>query len=286
CRTRRFRKDTFVVVSQEGEYKQVGSSCLKDFLGHPDPHVLARYMEHLRAFFEACEGEWSEPGSSPYAYWSLREYLRYVLAVIRQHGWRSNKRARAMGVFSTADQAVGLFTSKDQEAKARALAVLRPEDEKLIERALEWVRSIDPEDEYQHNLQVACSSETMDPAHAGLVASLLVAYRPELARREGGRHVGEVGKKVELEVTVMQVLTIEGRYGVSHLHVFEDREGNELVWFASSTVLEPGAIYRLTGTVKRHETYKGRPRTVLTRCKAEIIGVLDKQGNERVLATA
>ena len=39
-----------------------------------------------------------------------------------------------------------------------------------------------------------------------------------------------------------------------------------MAWFASSEALEEGRRYRLRGTVKRHEEYRGKPRTVLTRC--------------------
>jgi hypothetical protein len=32
CQTKRFRKDTFVLMHESGEYKQVGRQCIKDFL--------------------------------------------------------------------------------------------------------------------------------------------------------------------------------------------------------------------------------------------------------------
>ena len=56
CRLDRDRRDTYLVVNQAGEWRQVGSSCLVDFFGHEDPHQLAAYAEMLAAALSLCEG--------------------------------------------------------------------------------------------------------------------------------------------------------------------------------------------------------------------------------------
>ena len=35
----RNRRETFIVVHENGDQKMVGSDCIKDFLGHVDPHT-------------------------------------------------------------------------------------------------------------------------------------------------------------------------------------------------------------------------------------------------------
>jgi superfamily I DNA/RNA helicase len=47
------RKSTFIVCHENGDVKQVGSTCLKDFLGHPNPEAYARYAEGLCDLEEA-----------------------------------------------------------------------------------------------------------------------------------------------------------------------------------------------------------------------------------------
>lgn len=47
CNSKRNRKNTFIIQHEDGLIMQVGSSCIKEFLGHADPESLARYVELL-----------------------------------------------------------------------------------------------------------------------------------------------------------------------------------------------------------------------------------------------
>lgn len=117
-------------------------------------------------------------------------------------------------------------------------------------------------------------------------------------------HVGEVGKKIQTEVIYKKSITVYNRfcspynYSDSYLHIFEDAEGNELVWKTTSALSiqvpytgKPGhhnfedrkgnpidyapisveSKLSLSGTVKAHKQYKETDQTVLTRCKFSII---------------
>ncbi len=35
------RRDTYIVKNDKGEIRQIGSNCLSDFLGHPNPTRIA-----------------------------------------------------------------------------------------------------------------------------------------------------------------------------------------------------------------------------------------------------
>lgn len=269
CGLIRQRKDTYVVRNEQGEYRQVGSSCLRDFLGGDDPHQVAKWLQELHGFFAECES-WGEPGEANW--WSIREYLGLVLAVIRQEGWISKARAEETGRTSTAEEAANLYwNTMRRYEKERALESLSDKDWELIDRALAWVRELTPATDYQHNLKVACAEDVMNPRNAGLVASLLVAYEPDLSgRKKGpGRVVGQIGERIEVTVRVVRKLYLDGDWGGTTMHVFEDEEGNELVWYASTADLDEGEWYRIRGTVKRYAEYRGRVRTVLTRCTGE-----------------
>ena len=60
CRTARNRKQTFVVRYEDGTFKTVGRQCLKDFLGHTDPHKLAAWAEMLCELGSLCGASESE----------------------------------------------------------------------------------------------------------------------------------------------------------------------------------------------------------------------------------
>ena len=81
-------------------------------------------------------------------------------------------------------------------------------------------------------------------------------------------HVGVIGEKLSLNLTVIRNIPVENGYGISNMHIFEDPETkNVFVWSTSTKSLEIGSYFNITGTVKGHKVYKNIKQTVLTRCK-------------------
>ena len=85
-------------------------------------------------------------------------------------------------------------------------------------------------------------------------------------------HWGTVGKRAEVEVTVKKVITIDGDYGTSFLCIMESAEGHALKTFSTGAFVtdairaeETGETLRVKATVKKHDTYQGKPQTVVTR---------------------
>lgn len=79
--------------------------------------------------------------------------------------------------------------------------------------------------------------------------------------------IGNIGERLNgLELKVVFIKQFESEWGTTSLHKFVDGEGNSFSWFSSSKTLEHGQTYRLNGTVKKHEEYKDRKTTMLTRC--------------------
>lgn len=80
-------------------------------------------------------------------------------------------------------------------------------------------------------------------------------------------HVGEVGERLDLKLTVKRAIKLEGAYGPSTMHVFEDELGNVFLWTTTAKTLTVDKKYLLRGTVKDHDVYRGTNQTILTRCK-------------------
>ena len=80
-------------------------------------------------------------------------------------------------------------------------------------------------------------------------------------------HVGTLGAKLTVRVTVSKVSDFANAYGAVRAHTMIDAEGHVFTWFATSARYEVGQTLTLQGTVKKHDTYKGQSQTVLTRCK-------------------
>lgn len=78
--------------------------------------------------------------------------------------------------------------------------------------------------------------------------------------------VGEIGQRLELDVTVVRNQTLENSFGVSNMHIMEDSVGNVFIWTTSSKSWAVGSIHHIRGTVKNFSTYKNVKQTILTRC--------------------
>lgn len=259
CHTNRFRRDTYVVVKAD-DYRQVGSDCIKDFLGHKDPHALASWAEALAAFGDDLSGaedeNWSGGGGGERLI-NGEEYLVHVAAMVRTSGWLSRTKARENAqyddgkpTYATADRALdNLFPSKEMIKNGEVVAIEDVDKERAV-AALAWAENVlhemDDRDlnDYLHNLRAVTSSVAIRPKHTGLYASLLTTAEREgekaerIAREKTERaktvHVGTVGKReVFKNLTVKSTREIEGAYGLVTVITFRDPDGNALVWFKS-----------------------------------------------------
>lgn len=279
CKTDRKRKDTFLVRHEDGDVKQIGSTCLADFLGHHDPQGLAAMAQDiamLDGFIDECSGY--DPDAMP-AYehlYRLETYLAYVCQSICKHGWMSRGKAVPGFDVATADDAsFTLHRSKDDE---------RPSDKDRQEtaEAIVWAKEYfvvgNGLNDYEWNVAQIIKLDAIRSKHFGLAASIVPAYHRELERRARdasknicNEYVGEIKKRqIWTGLTVEAIIPIGSHYGVSRLHKMRDPEGHLLVWFASNFEAEPGDVLSGKGTVKEHKEYKGEKQTVLTRCKFKI----------------
>ena len=78
--------------------------------------------------------------------------------------------------------------------------------------------------------------------------------------------VGTIGERIVVEVTVEKNITLEGYYGIQHMHVMRSDDGNVFVWTTTTKDWAVGSKKNIRGTVKEHKTYRNVHQTVLTRC--------------------
>jgi len=288
CNWKRRRNDTYLLLSDAGEVKQVGSTCLEDFLGGKSIDQVAAYAELLAAVGAACEVAGGGRGEITA---SLGEFLVYVACAIREGGWVSRARARESfpPTEPTSDAAWsrGLFPSDDLKKHCPEL-VLRPTDADRVRasEALSWATAEleakgDGVTDYEHNLRVVVRGGYVSSRMAGIAASLLPMVERELGRRAerevesrrraASEYVGEVKMRRVFELRVLWVVDLEGEFGVTHLHVMVDGDGNYFKWSTGTRSLDVGRTYRLRATVKKHEEYRGTKQTVIARCVEEVL---------------
>lgn len=277
CHTLRIRKDTYVVYNADsGEYKQVGSSCIKDFLGHDLPTGFAGIFAELADPEERLCGGYSVERE----YDTLR-LLEITSAYTRKYGFLSRSKAEMEYRTATVDQIRTTYYCKETtESRKVKEEVGKPTeaDTETAKKAIAWAAGLsDAEVDnngYLTNLRTIARCETLPWNGMGLACSMLSAYSRtmeqarEAAKRPESQHVGQIGDRMDLTVTVHRVIVVEGNYGTTGIHKMTDQAGNELVWFATSgSWLEEGSSYVIKATVKAHDEYQGRKQTVVNRAK-------------------
>ena len=290
CGLDRNRKDTYVVYNDEArETKQVGRSCLKDFVGGLSPQKAASGLEWYFSILEDA-GSYERDGFSgeirvPVKY-TIEEFLTHSALMIRTHGWTSRS-AAGWDRQATADAAFQnmldqINQEKDKQTGQPLWIDPETQDEETAAKTVEYLKSLDGESDFDHNLKVVASSKYIERRSAGIAAYGVVAYHKHIEReikiaKEQERraeklneHFGEIKDRLELTLTVMSVKERyrEG-YGaadesVYYITTMEDPEGRVFKWFGSYE-LDRGETYTGKWTVKKHDEWNGTKQTVINR---------------------
>jgi len=288
CNVTRWRKATYLVQHENGDIKQVGSSCIKDFLGHRDAQAIAAYASLLIAFYDGCDGrddeeEYCVRFGSGFCGLDIEAYLCHVSASIREYGWTSRGQSYENSTANDAlDRYFRLGDYDPKVSKNEGVALWSEKDTLLVKKALAWINdkkekgSHDTLNEYMWNLCLAASKDEVRVQHTGILASLISTYTREeerILKREletknavPSEYFGEIKTRYDLVLSCINVHCYETAWGTTAIHNFLDEKGTSFVWFSSSKILDQGSSYSLKGTVKKHQEYNGAKQTVLTRC--------------------
>ncbi|KKN96872.1 hypothetical protein LCGC14_0165160 [marine sediment metagenome] len=255
CRTKRRRKETFVVRNDEtGETKQVGRQCVADFLGGRDPHAVG----DLCSFYSTFNAVWGnlDPDmdlrdlSGYESLISLVALLTYTSASMRKDGWLSRTAAKDRGDYTsaTADLAVeGLFWNGHGKPPLKSTE----QDQEQAEAAAKWAAELTDDEvknDYMHNVRVIGMVRWCRYKQIGYAASILVAHQKhlehEIQRREREKsqaersqtsgYFGEIKKRYELELKVVRVHCVQSDWGETTIYGLVDKDGNEFTWFCSN----------------------------------------------------
>lgn len=292
----RTRKETFIVLSDKGEWKQIGRSCTQDFLGGLDPHAVAKGLElFLQAVGAAGEGEEGFGGGCYVSErYPLKQFLSVVAMFVRKYGWISRGRARENeDLHATADSVLDYLGPPPRDCRAAADHRKWVDENPVLEqdllngeKAYAYAREDladkgDNRNDYEHNLYVACVQEGVDHRTAGISASLVPYYLREVERQAlkdteermvgKSEFVGQVKDRLRMKLKVIRLYTTDGGvYGPSHIHTMVDEKGNSIVWFSSNSEnnLQPGAEVVVDATVKAHKEFRGVKQTTVVRLVA------------------
>lgn len=262
CNQKRLRAHTFALRHEGGEIKQVGSTCIHDFLGNASAANVAGAFEFAATLHQWLhDWEDSEERSG-----SVGTAPAYPVAVVVAHAmslgkYISRDRAEELGVQSTADQVRDMLQTRwVGEAEVEAA-------EALIAEALETIE--DDGGSYVQNLRHTLAAGYCVRATVGIAASVVAAVARARKRKveqeaaAASQHVGTVGERRSFRGTVANRFGYATNFGWVDKVVLIDDNGNHLV--ANNLPGEIGQVVELKATVKEHNEFRGTKQTLLAR---------------------
>lgn len=263
------RRTKTVVVEKDGERKQVGTTCLKDFLGHD--FTIAWIKDPFGDF------EGGGLGGGPRVF-EVEYTLATAACVIRQAGFVP---ASAYDKAPTKGEVTLLFGIGKADAVAEArqkYGTPTDADKATAAEALEFGKAMTGDSDYVANLQAVIKEPLFTDKYLGLVVSLVGVFlraKGQEAQRKAEADAiiealyAEPKTKVEFEqATVGRIIGFETQWGYSEIVTFV-ADGFRFKWMTSAApqFLEEGMTVSLKGTVKGLDEYQGQVSTQLLRCK-------------------
>lgn len=264
CKKIRSRSKVIFVQNEEGKLSQVGSSCVKDFLGWEFSASALVTEEDFQEEF----GGFSGGGFSGF---DTLGVLATAVCAVEKVGYvpsgsgLSTKEIvweKLNGGFHGLNkwkEIIGQEVNDDHRAKAKEL--------------VEFGKAFEGKSSYAENVRLVSGLTFQKYNTVGILVSILKAQQNQIAKEieekitYKNEQFAPVGEKVEIEVTVLGERSFESQFGLTTLYTFANSE-YQFKWFSSRGLnVEIGDKLKLKGTVKGADEYNGSVSTLLTRCK-------------------
>lgn len=290
CKTKHMRKYTYIVRNTEtGEFKQVGTSCLKDFTFGMSAEAVAKYEQAIKDLEES-----QTCGGSGYVEkrYQRQRFLQFVIETVNKFGYvKSGETDSTIGrVMDFIRAKYGIAHDRyDREYNQRKLEEMEKvgfnheteENKEIAQKAVEWALSQEDNSNYMHNLKVVCALDYVGVGNLGILTSLIPVYYRAVERElriaeKKAKEIaeshwqGEVGKRLTVEVVDWRIVTgWETQWGYTYIYKMADEAGNIYTWKTSKYINEKLETFVITGSVKAHTEFREVKQTELTRCKIE-----------------
>ena len=285
CNSDRHRKETYVLYhAKNNAWKQVGSSCLKDFTGYVSAEMAAA-VASVYALLDQISEDRIHIASSP-KYFDTESVICYAIECVKHWGYHKSEE----GNDATRERVRDLM-HRHMKLPASIDAVTFDAMSTANLRTFEDLRSrllaLNAEDDYTNNLQVLLKAEEIPENRLGILVSAVPYYNKMIARdveqrkTSNSEFVGNVGDKLTIDIATVKLVNIyDGYYGSTWRYQIVDAHGNVFMWDASSPMWDTvcvedspkgdvieGLPLQIKGTIKKHDEFRNIKQTWLTRCR-------------------
>ena len=264
CRTRRTRRTTYLLRRRNGLLAQIGSTCLADFIGDPEPVRVLRPSGHLRSPHQPLGH--SEQHRTTSDYIETRAYLAHVAQAVFDGGFVSGAAATRSRPATWSRALATLDVARSPSARARRRG------QQTIEWTRDELKACPTLDDFERRLVQVLEQDRLTLRELPTAAASVYAYHQHLRRRidkrkRAGEYLGEPGEVIVATLTLRHVERAAASTGPVQRHFFRDGLDRIAVWDSPAQALECGrASFEVV--VAENARFDGQPVTVLARCKA------------------
>lgn len=278
CGTNRRRNKVYVLYNEEdGSKIQIGSTCIDDYLNNQNALKIISNLDAIRKLWQTYtydENDLGWDGGVGFKYtlaFETETYIAHLVDSIKENGFKIYKRDYMSTKGTTyADVIHRCMEQHTPTKEAKELA------NKIKKHFVELYNSDSYKNDFTNKLCYIVNRDYIIEKDFNTATYILDSYKDDERKKKAkenknnitSKWVGEVGNKIENTLKLERSFTTEGFYGTTYIYNFIDEEGNKYTWFSSKNMkLEEGNEYKVNGTVKKHQEYKGEKQTVITRCK-------------------
>jgi hypothetical protein len=281
CLTKRNRIHTVILQEEAtGTFISVGKQCVRDFIGHGDPHLVASFIANFPTY-EDIKNSYDEDyfgesgGYTPHI--PIVDVIAKTIAVIEKRGsFISKAKASELDVSSTANDVTFqlLYVKKEKH-----VITTTDDHRKKAVDMIEWFKDVkfdmDSSNSYIYNLSVLFTEPAVAEKYIPFIASVPAMYYRETTAgntktKKVSNWVGAIKENIETTVTVNRINTFNGHYGLVAIYNMTDTNGNIIVWKTNNDeIMEEGEVLTIAGTIKDHTVWeaKGIKQTLVLRVK-------------------
>lgn len=269
CQTIRARKNYIFVTNEAGEIKQVGSTCVKDFLGWEFTPSLP--------FWGDFDQEVAKSGAT-YNGVATEIVAAVALMLVAKEGYKS---AKTFGYGdSTGYNTLEVLNPIDSEYRRNLRTFygitfpLTDDQFAKGQELIEFAKTFAGDSAYAENLRAVATVPFQNNKTVNLFVSAIIVKQKEAEKALETKkefktdQYAPTGDRVELTLKVVGSREIAGFNGTTTIWTFEGGD-YRFKWFDSGYTFnaEIGDELKVKGTIKGLDEYKGLYSTLLTRVK-------------------
>lgn len=263
CKINRRRNSTFIVQHESGEFKQVGRSCLRDFLGHANPENVAAYAQSLVEInFSDYDSDETSYGSTQMSY-ATDAVVAAAICSIKLFGYR-----RTDSDNNTRDSIACHLFGKDEQSRLP----VEQADRDLAVQAIEWMRQL-AGNEFSLNVAAYAKCDSLPYKAFGYIAGATQNYlksiddvRAQAAIKQNisNEALGSIGDKISVRATVLTAHKFSratyhyNDTGISQVLMLKTDDNKLIKVFTANLDIAVDSVVIVSGKIKESaiETYE------------------------------